>query len=194
MKKTIIAGGLAALALAAGGVAVAQQQPGRAHRADADQDGRISRAEFVDGRTARLTALDTDRDGSVNAEERQAVRAQRAAARFDRVDADKDGAISRTEFDAARAERPEGRRGRHGAHFRRGGPRAERMAERRAERGPLAIAEVQAKTGQAFDRLDADHDGYLTAEERRAGFRAMREQHRARRAERLASPTAPASE
>src|SRR5690606_29815032 len=79
MRKTILLGGLAALSLTvAGGVAVAQQtaqqQPAPRHaRGDADGDGRISRAEFVEQRVARLTAADANRDGTVTAEERRAA-------------------------------------------------------------------------------------------------------------------------
>jgi Ca2+-binding EF-hand superfamily protein len=57
---------------------------------------------------------------------------------------------------------------------------------------------VQAKTEQAFTRLDADHDGFVTTEEHRAGMRQARDHRRERmaerRAERQASRPAPASE
>lgn len=209
MKKTMIVGGLAAIALAAaGGVAIAQQQAPqeRPHRgaADTDSDGRISQAEFVQGRVARLTALDANRDGSVAREEmqagRQARRAERADGRFDRLDTNDDGAISRTEFDTAREARPE--RGDRAERRGRGGPRGHRMGGRGgeggAERGPVAIAEVQTKLGEQFARLDADSDGYVTQAERQAGREQMREGRRERmqerRARRQASQTTPASE
>ena len=64
MIKSIL---LATVALFAAGAATAQSptpQPGaervRFPRGDADQDGRISQAEFVDHRVARLTAADAD--------------------------------------------------------------------------------------------------------------------------------------
>lgn len=203
MKKTLLVGGLAALTLggALAGAAIAQQapqdRPARALRADTDGDSRISQAEFVGARLQRLTALDADRDGSVTAEERRAVRqarsAQRADARFDRLDANDDGSISRAEFDArkeTRAERPRRMRA-HRGH----GPA--RMARMEA-RGPVVLAEARVKAEQAFARLDGDHDGYVTADERRAGRQALREQRRERVAERRAqpqaSPQAPASE
>lgn len=209
MNKTLLVSGLAAMAFAAAaGVAVAQQTPeppARAMRADTDGDSRLSRAEFVDGRVQRLTAMDADRDGSVSAEERragmQAHMAARADARFDRLDADDDGSVSRAEFDAARPARGEGRAA-HGprqmrAHRGPGhGPRG--MAGTEGGRGPVVIAAVQTRAGQHFDRLDGDHDGFVTAEEGRAGRQAMRENRRARmverRAARQASPPAPASE
>ena len=188
MKRTLIVSGLAALTLAAGGVAVAQQtpqDPPRHARGDADGDGRVSKAEFVDGRVQRLTALDADRDGSVSVEEmqagREARRAQAADRMFARLDADGNGAITRAEFDARRAERAEHRgEGRRGPG-RRGGMRRgghEGMGAARGERGPVAIAEAQTRADAAFTRMDVNGDGYLTAEDRQA----RREQRRSRRA------------
>lgn len=195
MRKTLMAGALAALTLAAaGGVAIAQQAPerpqARALRADADGDQRLSRAEFVEARVQRLAAADADRDGSVTREERraahQARRAGRADARFERLDADNDGVISKSEFDARREHRAEARGDR--------GPR-------RAHRGPVVIAEAQARAETAFARLDADRDGFVTAAERQAVRADRREQRRERMLERRAarqaqqaSPPAPASE
>jgi hypothetical protein len=210
MKKTFLVGGLAALTLAAaGGAALAQQSPerppARGLRADADGDQRLSQAEFVGHRVARLTAADADRDGSVTREEMraaaQARRAERADARFERLDANDDGAISKTEFDARREHRAEGRaEGRpHRAH--RGPGRRAGQAQRMADRGPVVIAEARVKAEAAFARMDADHDGYVTAAERQAARADRREHRRERMAERRAarqaqqaSPSAPASE
>lgn len=206
MKKTMIAASAAALALTAviGGVAVAQQAPAEspAASADADRDGRITQAEFVQARVQRLTAMDANNDGSVTAEERaaakQAKRAERMAARFDRLDTDGNGSISRAEFDARPDRAGRGpRAGKVGQ-----GPRAERMAARRQARGPVVIAEAQAKASEAFARLDANNDGAVTVEERRAACQQMRQTRQERRAERVArratqtppSPPAPASE
>jgi hypothetical protein len=206
MRKTILAGALAALTLAAGGVALAQEAPAKPHamRADADGDGRISQAEFVARRLDRLTVADADRDGSVAPEEMraafQARRAERADIRFQRLDADRDGAISRGEFDAPRAARAD--RAARPARMHRGGARMAHRAQRMESRGPISIAEVQGKAEQAFTRLDADRDGFVTTAERQAGRQAFREQRRermterraARQAQRQASPPAPASE
>lgn len=206
MNKTLLVGGLAALTLAAaGGVAIAQQTPDRpahAMRADADGDRRLSQAEFVGQRLERLSAADANRDGTVTAEEMRAAaqtrRAGRAEARFDRLDADNDGMVSRTEFDAAREAR-----GEHGprmmrAHRGAGRGHGPTHMGRMEARGPIVIADVQARTEQAFARLDADRDGFITAAERQAGRQAMREQRHERmaahRAERQASRQAPASE
>ncbi|MDP1777846.1 MAG: EF-hand domain-containing protein [Brevundimonas sp.] len=209
MHKTLLIGGLAALMLASAGVAVAQQAPARPMRADADGDSRLSQAEFVGQRVQRLTAIDADRDGSVTAEERraamQARMAGRADARFDRLDADDDGAVSRAEFDAARETGREARadhRGPRPMRAHRGPARGQRGMARAEARGPVVIADAQARAEQAFTRLDADNDGFVTAAEGRAGRQAMREHLRermterraARQAQRQASPQAPASE
>ena len=87
MKHAILAGALAALTVAAGGVALAQQAPAHprtphAMRADADGDGRISQAEFVGRTVERLTVVDANSDGSVAPEEMRAVAQARRA--FDR--------------------------------------------------------------------------------------------------------------
>lgn len=184
MKRTLIVGGLAALTLAAGGAAVAQQapqDPPRVARADTDGDGRLSKSEFVDGRVARLTAQDVDGDGTVSAAEMQAGREARrdegADRAFARMDSDGNGAVTRAEFDAVRADRGE-RRGGRGMH--RGGRRGPGL-----DRGPVVIAEAQARAEQGFARLDANGDGYVTADERQA--------QRADRRERRSRP-APASE
>lgn len=216
MKKNLMLGGLAALTLAAaGGVALAQQAPAgapqRHARADADNDGRISQAEFVQQRVQRLTASDANHDGTVSVEERQAAmqarRAERNTTRFAAMDTDSNGAISRSEFDTAHAARADGARGERGERSRghrggrqggRGGDMAQQGGRHGAERGPVVIAEVQTKATEAFARLDANHDGYVTAEEGRAGRQQMREQRRERmgerRANRQASPAPSASE
>ena len=197
MRKTFI-GGAAAVA----GVATAQSpttQPGaervRPMRGDADNDGRLSQAEFVDGRLARLTAADANGDGSVTREEMrtamQTRRAERADKRFAKLDADGNGAITRAEFDAARSERGPRRERAHGG----GRHHLMRVAHRgqRAERGPVVIADMRTKLTERFARLDANSDGFVAADEQRAARQAHREQRRERReARRMQQPASPA--
>lgn len=209
MKKTIMMGGAAALALAAAiaGTAMAQQATADRPtvRANADRNGQITRAEFVDARIQRLRAIDANGDGTITTAEqsdaKRARRAERLNGRFDRFDADRNGSISRAEFEA----RPDrGGRGRSADRMRRGGPRAERMAARREARGPLVISEAEARATQAFTRLDANSDGALTPAERRSARQQMGQVRQERRAERMdrrsaagaqtRSPTAPGSE
>ncbi|MFN3838810.1 MAG: EF-hand domain-containing protein [Brevundimonas sp.] len=222
MRKTFLTG-LSAIALAAAaGAATAQtpaQTPAQApaqtagqHAAPNPRGGmnrQITRAQFVDARVARLTALDANRDGSISVEERQAAmqakRAERANDRFAKLDANGDGSISRAEFDAGlqarpdRGPRPE-RAGRHpgrdGARHAMRGPGREGR-----ERGPVVIADVAAKLGERFDKMDANRDGVISADERRAAMTAHRaerqEQRQERRAQRQAqqpASPAPASE
>lgn len=209
MRNTFLTGlGVIALAAAAG-AATAQVPPALAagapapHHSRADPNRQITRAEFVDARIARLTALDTNRDGVVSPEERaaamQARRAERAGDRFAKLDANGDGSISRAEFDAGHAARPDR------------GPRAERAGDREGrrggahhamrgqgrERGPVVIAEASAKLGECFDKMDANRDGVISSDERRAAMSAQRadrqERRAARQAQQPASPV-PASE
>lgn len=199
MNKTL--GGVAAIAVLTvfSGVAVAQtaapQRPARAALAQP-----VTQADFVQRRVERLRAADANHDGTVTAEEMraagQAKRAERRAAMFNRLDANKDGSISRAEFDAPRAE---GQRAGRGERGHRGGMLrgAERMGRGGEGRFPIVIAEAERKATEAFTRLDADRDGTLTVEERRAGMQARRAEMRQKRIERrapAASPSTPASE
>jgi hypothetical protein len=212
MKTNVYAGlaTLVATALLAGvagaqtatPAANAQAAPaGRFARLDTDGDRRISQAEFVQARTARLTVLDADRDGSVAPAEirarMQAARAGRVETRFAALDADKDGQISRAEFAAARPQRADaarpgrGDRGyRMARHAGRGPDRGQARRARLMARPPVVIAEVQARAAAAFARLDADKDGFLTVAEARAG---RGEHRRGRMGHRMHGRTAPAA-
>lgn len=184
MNKTL--GGVAAIAFLTvfSGVAVAQTA------APAAMAQPVTQADFVAHRVARLRAADANNDGTVTAEEMraagQARRAERRAAMFERLDANKDGSISRAEFDAPRADGQRAGRGEHAGRGHRGGMHrgAERMGRRGEGRFPIVIAEAEQRAAEAFTRLDADRDGRLTVEERRAAMQARR----------AASPSTPASE
>lgn len=199
MSRMRLLGGLAAASLMLiAGAASAQTAQARAQRIDIDNDGRVSKAEFVQARLAPLIAMDADKDGVVTVAERTAARQTRTAAtatrRFDRLDADKDEVVSRAEFDAARQrvgtpERPEGARhaarrmGPRHAGQRHHGPRRAPEAMRARADQPVVIAEVRAKIEAAFDRLDTNKDGFLVEAERQAARTALRERMQARHAE-----------
>lgn len=84
--------------------------------ADADKDGRVSKAEAIAAATRRFERMDVNKDGFVDQVDRKAMAEQHREAWFKKVDADGDGKLSRAELDAAKA-----RRGERGGH---GGPRA----------------------------------------------------------------------
>ncbi len=217
MKTTFSGVAALALALAVGGGAMAQtsgQVPARPQAPDArphhaQMAEPVSQADFVQRRVQRLRAADANSDGQVTAEEMrayaQARRAERQGARFDRLDANKDGVLDRDEFNTPRArdERGEGMGGRHaggrndrGGH---GGANRHGMARGGESRFPIVIADVERRANEAFARMDANRDGVLTQDERRAAMRAnradMRQRHEQRRARTpAASLSAPASE
>ncbi|WP_278070435.1 EF-hand domain-containing protein [Brevundimonas sanguinis] len=213
MKTIFAAAAVSALMLTLGGAAAAQTTPetGRQARMAQSAGQPISQADFVQRRVERLRAADANGDGQVTAEEMrghaQARRAERRAAQFDRLDADKDGSISRAEFVAPGPQaRGEGRMASHA----RGGMKQRRIGGRAARGGadrfPIVIAEAERKATESFARMDANRDGMLSVEERRAAMQAGRAQMRQKRemrrmqrpsAERpqgTASPSAPVSE
>ncbi|WP_426026556.1 EF-hand domain-containing protein [Brevundimonas sp. TSRC1-1] len=193
--RNIVLNGFSAMALAAvlgagAGVATAQVPPPPADgpppphaRGLADRNADLTRAAFVEARVARLTALDADRDGTVSVAERQAAmqakRAERADDRFATLDANGDGSISRAEFDAGHAARPD--RPERARSGQRGGPRHAMRGPEGRERGPVVISEAAARLGEQFDKMDADKNGVVTADERRAAMTANRAERRAER-------------
>jgi len=73
--------------------------------ADADRDGKLTRAEFDAWREQHFAAVDQDGDGKLTGEELvAAANRRRAAARIERHDADGDGTLSMEEM-APRSER-----------------------------------------------------------------------------------------
>ena len=179
-KLTILAG---TALLAATGVAIAQ--PADGPRPDPNAD--VTRQQVIERTDQRFSRLDLDSDGRATAEEaRQAHeqrRAERAGRMFERLDANSDGSISRAEFDQARAERVERRaerrpgRGMHGAGH---GMHATRAF---GEQGFITREQMRERALARFDRVDANRDGTLTAEERRQARQARRERRHERRGE-----------
>lgn len=178
----------AALALA-GGAAYAQAP---ANVGNGPARGADMTREQVQQRTAALfERMDANKDGVLNAADREARKAQRderraerAQARFDRLDADKDGAISRAEFNAPRErvatnDRAGKRFGYRG--YRTGGFGGRGLFKPGGDQS-LTQAAFTAAALERFDRVDANKDGTVTAAERREAFKAFREQRRAARA------------
>jgi Ca2+-binding EF-hand superfamily protein len=120
-----------------------------------------------------FAVLDANRDGFVTKDEVLALRDRQAAdkldQRFQTIDSNRDGAISRTEFSG-------NRRGRGKSDFAQARPRGNtpyfgtRMfAAADVNRdGKMTEAEMANNVQAWFDRTDVDHDGVLTADERKA--------------------------
>ena len=192
MKKMIVLGGVAVLAMSGAALAQTGNDGQRGWRMD--PNARVSQAEFVDRRVARLTTMDANSDGVVAREEMQAQRQARMAERrsqmFERMDVDSDGSITRAEYDAAHAQRMEQRAERGEAGERRGGRGhrgAHRMAMRLDRDGQgVNIEQARQRATEQFARMDADGDGFVTGAEMRAQHEARRAERQARRAERRA--------
>jgi hypothetical protein len=190
IKTSLLAGAL--VALAAGTAAAAQpESPARSPAAEVTRDQALARAD------ERFQRMDANRDGRVTAEELRALgharmaerserRAERRAERqgqvFDRLDGNRDGQISREEFAQRRELRrgPGGRRGPRGMRGPRGGQMAMRGLGGRllGEDGVLTAAEFRQRALQRFERLDANRDGRVTAEERHAARDRIRDGRR----------------
>lgn len=163
MNKLILAG-LAMGALAV--PALAQMAPG-----DRPAPKAQSRAEVEAKVRARFAALDANRDGFLTRDELRAQvekkMAERRAAAFDALDTDRNGSISREEFAA---------RGRRGQVMmmreRHGGGRM--MMGLMDKDGRVSVDAMVKSALERFDKADANHDGVLTPEERKAAREARR--------------------
>ncbi|MBA3666833.1 MAG: EF-hand domain-containing protein [Sphingomonas sp.] len=159
-------------------------------RFDADQDGTISTAEIAQLHGAM------GGHGGPRAMMHGGGHGDPAAA-FDRLDANKDGMISRDEFAKGREMRMEKRvaingrkgggkrqmrvhRGGMGMGMGMGGGRMIAMADSNHD-GRVTLAEAEAMALQHFDKMDADRDGRVTRDERRAGRPLMIKQFREKR-------------
>jgi hypothetical protein len=96
---------IAAVLLLSSYVVQAQSREGSAmEQADANQDGKVTRQEYIDARTAQFARMDRNGDGVVDdgdSRERadQSFLGKRAAAAMrGRIDANSDGKISKDEF------------------------------------------------------------------------------------------------
>jgi Ca2+-binding EF-hand superfamily protein len=190
--------GCAALLATAG--AAAAQGPDRRSARNAD----LTRAQVIERTDRAFARLDTDNDGRFTREEARARgeqrREQRMTRMFDRLDADRNGSITREEMAQAHAARrgrggpgAEGggrpphpgmrHRGRRGGGF--GGPGMRGMRGQRmfGEQGFVSREQFRERALARFDRLDANHDGTVTAAERQAARGQRRERMRERRDE-----------
>ncbi len=201
MKKLLITSALGAF-LIGGGVAIAQPEMGAGGppmrgpmrgvmMADANKDGKLTRAEVTAAADQAFAKMDLNKDGKVTKEEREALRQQRFDARFAEMDTDRNGQISKAEFQVSRDARMEKVAERREARAERGGPDGARKGWMRhrggkgggwgggmmggrgidADKdGTITRAEFVARPIAMFDRADANKDGTVTAEEMKAAM------------------------
>lgn len=173
MKKTMIAALLGATLLTGGAVAAAQNdtQPQDAPRhmmrdpmtmADVNNDGVVTRDEMIASVTARFAKLDTNKDGKITAEERQAARAAMGRGMGKRM---------RGPDDAKRMGGPDGDRGRGGPD---GAPGMKRGPDANGD-GVLTLDEQRAQALKRFDFVDRNGDGKVDQAERELVHGMLRE-------------------
>ncbi|WP_447762088.1 EF-hand domain-containing protein [Sphingopyxis panaciterrae] len=185
---------------------------------DADSNGVLTRAEVQANATQMFAKMDANKDGKIDATDRAARHAEMQAKRFAALDANSDGSVSKAEWDqhgadrtAKRAERKEkrvaaageagegkrdgmrGHHGKRGGHGMRGGHGGWMKADADGDKA-ITQAEFQTAALARFDRLDANKDGQVTAEERKAQREAWKAKAGEWRAKRGATPAAPATE
>jgi len=165
-----------------------------APKADTNQDGQITQAEFIAAANTRFVKMDSNFDGVIDSNETQNARDNRrnekAEKRFAKLDANSDGFISKDEYNslqskrqARQAERRQKRRAATGGEGIDSDTSAKRLKksakakDRKARRGHIrrdankdgliTKAEYDAATLAMFARLDANGDGVLTKGEGR---------------------------
>jgi len=172
MRKLSIAFGAAALSLTAlaGGIAYAQSHD-HDGPASAPAPSPVKRADVEAMAGQMFDRMDVNKDGKVDAADRAAKMAQR----FAEIDTNKDGSISRDEFMAAHQGGRDMAMGcGKGPGAMGGGPRGERMAAMMDANGDKAVTRQEMVAGalRQFDAADANKDGILSPDERRAAMKA----------------------
>lgn len=187
MKQFTLALTVAALAIGgtAASVVYAQQSGAMASMsgkhgmmADPLGDATITRAEAQAKAVALFDQHDANRDGKLD----KADRAVRIGEHFDKMDANRDGAISKQEFIAAHEQPMTGHDGAGHKGMMGHGMMGHGMKGMDAN-GSRTITRDEFVAGalKRFDTADANHDGKLTKDERRAAMRThMRERREGR--------------
>ena len=142
----------------------------------------------------RFALADADRDGFLTEAEVAGAHQKRMAERQDQhfamMDANRDGSISRAEFDAGHADRAAMRGGRgpgagmmmreQGGGHGMGGGNLLLRADANKD-GKVSLSEAMAKPMARFEGADANKDGTLTPEERKAARQQRRMERREKR-------------
>jgi len=191
MKKLIFGAAAIAVAAAATPLIAAQTAgaPVMPHQGQPRVAKTVTRAEVAQMVQLHFARLDANRDGFITQAEAQAMRGARRAKvgqnaapnaerRFARLDANRDGAVTKPEFDAAHQQRAGKHQGMHGG--KRGGMgmagfggRMFTMADANKD-NRVSLQEAVAGAVRHFDTADANRDGTLTSDERRASRAARR--------------------
>lgn len=173
MSMALALSALGAFALTSG-IALAAAQP---HEMGDHPQGEVTRAQAAAMAAKRFEQMDVNRDGGHDRADREAMHARMTAEMFDRADTNKDGTISRDEWTAG-AARFAGMQREHGGMGMRGRPMMMNhmgmMADADGDRA-VSRQEFEARALQHFDRVDANKDGRITADERAQAHAAMRE-------------------
>ncbi|MFD1612880.1 EF-hand domain-containing protein [Sphingomonas tabacisoli] len=175
MATALVVSALGALALTSGiALAAGQPQDMRDHPM-----GDMTRAQVIEMANKHFDRLDVNHDGKLDRADREAMHAKMAAEMFDRADTNHDGMISREEWNAGAARLAEmrGHDGAMGGPGMQGRPMMRHMAMMADADGDHAITreEFQKRALEHFDRVDTNHDGKISAEEREQAHAAMRE-------------------
>lgn len=191
MKKWMIGLPIAALAMTGG--AYAQQTTKPADNAV------MTKADAQARAVAMFAKMDVNKDGKLDQADRAARFEERRGKMFDRMDTNKDGNITRAEFTtmkpradrgaeggkmAGKMERggKDGHRGhRGGKHGMGRGMMGGHMADTNGDKA-VTQAEFTAAAAKRFDALDANKDGQVTREERKAAREQMRAEWQEKRA------------
>jgi hypothetical protein len=152
-------------------------------KADTNQDGQISKAEFVDAANAKFARTDANGDGLLTEAERQAdreaMRAQRQAERFSKADKNGDGFISQDEFNSGASERDARRKERMDANGDGTVDKADRearrakMKEKREERKSKRKERKKDQAKKKRIKIDANDDGFISLAEHATATDAM---------------------
>lgn len=167
MKRTALALSAAVLVTGLAGTAIAQHRMGGPGGMDPFGDATVTRAEAQAKAGEMFARLDVNGDGRIDAADRTAAMAKR----FDAMDANHDGMLSRQEFMDAHQKMM--------GHMGGGAMRGMMMLRQMDANGDKAVTRDEFIAGalKRFDAADANHDGKLTPEERRAAMRQMMMRH-----------------
>lgn len=167
LKTALIASG-AALMIAAG------------PKADLNQDGQVTKAEFTQAAQSKFFATDANNDGFLSQDERkahrEAARENRKDKRFEKLDANGDGLLSRDEMDAVgekREARKDARRQKVMEKFDTNLDGKLSDAERTVMKAEMKEKRVDKKEARKDKRakrpkVDANGDGFVSMDEHMA--------------------------